>query len=198
MSVTVLHRTKKFTVHKHVCRDFLGASVSEVGFEQRWCKCVSQLSTPAELCESSRQACLDVKVLPPLSDPQAETRAKRGRRGTPNTHGLMVICRVELQQAVRGCRRVVGSGSCPSFDFLSVHRGSHCSCRGQWSHLTTLPHSHALLQGKEEFAATVASNRVTERRLCRTPPHQRTRDQTSRDKDVKMYVLCIIKAQIKT
>lgn len=33
--------------------------------KQRWCKCVSQLSAPAELCQASRQARIDVKVLPP-------------------------------------------------------------------------------------------------------------------------------------
>lgn len=74
----------------------------------------------------------------------------------------------------------------PPFSFLSDHRGSHCS-RGPWSHLTSLPHSHSRLLGKEESAPTAASNQVTKLRLSRTQTHKHT-SQTSIDKDTKMTV----------
>lgn len=129
--------------------------------KQRWCKCVSQLTAPAELCKASTQPCIDVKVLPPLlSDPGA--KGKWAKRGTLRAQGVMVISGVELQRAVGavvgwwawGLCRLVCSQLEPRF--LQGSIASACPPSPPIPpHSST---SHSLLQGNEECTPTAASD----------------------------------------
>lgn len=93
--------------------------------KQRRCKCVSQLSAPAELCEASRQDCIDVKVLPPPQWPQS---LKRGRQaGHVEGPGCDGYLWGRVTASRKGALEGGGHGESPPL-LLCVHRGSHCFC----------------------------------------------------------------------
>lgn len=63
--MTALFRKSDMPKHKSCTYRFLFPDISKAALQLRLCKCVSQLTAPAKLCKTSRQAFIDVKVLPP-------------------------------------------------------------------------------------------------------------------------------------